>query len=296
MYIIGGLVATWAGNTTRFYQDVRWLMPLGTITLASMVLAYVPVRLERVLDAVQPWSRANAEDFAAFRASAPQALTKAFWFTGPFWALAILPFALIDPADPNQWNQGYPNPEPWRYWGFMIVPLAGYFIGGATSILLVGIALLSRRMDHHLTLDARFILEAGVAPLRPVNRLIWLGWGWFALPAMLLAAVAFTVGNEGEELGIVNFIPLAMLFLIFLAALSLPHLFLNRLLSAAKGRMVGQLRKAINEAAVPAMAPTQRSSSVTCSATSTYVTNSTASWAPLPRCSACATASSWALA
>jgi hypothetical protein len=250
LYGIGGLVATWAGNTARFYEDVRWLMPLGTITLASMVLAYVPVRLDRVLDSVQPWSRTTAEEFQAFRETAPVTLTKAFWITGPFWALALLPFAIIDQADPNQWNQGYP--DPWRYWSLMIVPVAGYFIGGATAILLVGIALLSRRMDRELTLDERFILEVGVGPLRPINRLIWLGWGWFALPAMLLAAVAFTVGNEGEELGLVNFIPLAMLFLIFLVALSLPHVFLNRLLGAAKGRIVGQLRKAINEAAAPA--------------------------------------------
>jgi len=252
LYGVGGLVATAAGDAHRFYRDVRWLMPIGTMTLASTVLIYVSQRLGIVLDTIQPWSRSTPEEFAQFKRTAPISLTWEFWFTGPFGALALLLFAITDQAYPNQWNQGYSDPDYWRYWSIFIIPIAGYFIGGATAILLVGIAVVGRKMHNELALDERFILESGVAPLRPFNRLVWLGWGYFALPSMLLAAVAFTIGSQGEELGLVNFVPLAMLFTVFAVALGIPHIFINRILGKAKGRVMHDLRAALNAAATNA--------------------------------------------
>jgi hypothetical protein len=97
VYGIGCLIAVVAGDLFMFIRDLRWFGPIGVITLSSLLLSYVPLRMERLWTAIEPWLANEPEVVNVARNHTRRLLTLFFPLTTAIWAAAMVPFAVIAP-------------------------------------------------------------------------------------------------------------------------------------------------------------------------------------------------------
>jgi hypothetical protein len=259
----GSLVlgAAWSGDFVRLVKDPRWLFIAGLPVLASLALSYIPSAISNLWGGLKPWLANSDEEVTAFGQEIQGLLTRYFIIGALLWTAVITTGLIFGPTE-GSWLDGYPNPDSIRLSGVVFVPVFGYFLGGGTTTMGVGLAMLTREVSRRLDLKRGFVLGGGKAALRPFSRLLFTIWASFTIPVTLLYGIAASIygpmlNDQGEESYTLAYLALSVVpfifFLVFLVfTIAVPHIFMNRLLAKEKSEELQALRQELAEVSSPA--------------------------------------------
>jgi hypothetical protein len=250
LFAIGSLIAAVAGEPLRFLLDIRRLAIFALPAFASFTIADARQALTKLQISMKPWVATPEDESVAFWDSAPRLLMSGFWLFAVLWAAIPVLYGIIQHAiEPT--SGGHVHHGTMRQVAFVMAPLIGYFMGGATSIAIVGLARIVHRLDTALDLKEGFVLRGAKAILQPFNRLFWVTWSTVALPLLLVGMVAVTLGytsGRAIPLGPTDVVALTLVGMVLVLTIIVPQLFMNRFLRKEKGEALEDITEQIAQA------------------------------------------------
>lgn len=253
VYLAGILCAFAAGSVGAYVSDVRWYLIWTLLPLSAFVVGYVPVALDRQLEAIRPWLASPDAEVDALRRDAPVYLARAYWWVFGVFALLLLPAFLLDPQQ-IPWLQDFPHPNVMRV--FQVVIMACLLVeASAASIAVFGLGAFTYRIQKKLDLKRGFIQGPGKALFRPFSRLLLVVWACAVFPLPLIIGTLAYMNNPNMTVTTIVSLQqdggLVASLVIFVLGIIVPHLLMNRLLAKEKAEELEALRAELETAATP---------------------------------------------
>jgi hypothetical protein len=251
---IDSLITIASGERLRGILDIRHIIVLILPAFGSFTITYVRQALAGLEAAVKPWLTNSEAESRAFWDSAPDLLMCGFWPFAVAWVVIPILYGILHSAFQPQ-LVGQLGNRSVQYVTFLVTPLTWYFMGGATSIALVGLGRLFHELGKTLDLKEDFVLRGAKVVLQPFNSLIWVTCISVALPLLLTGMLPVTlryVSGHAITLGLMDLVPLILLAIVVVLTIAVPQIFMNRFLSKEKDKALADISEQMSQAiAVP---------------------------------------------
>ena len=247
LYGFALLLALIAGEVPQFVRDIRYLFMLLMPAFGSFALGYIPRTMALLWAGIRPWLANTEEQIAALQTTTPDLLSRFFWPCVVIIGTVVVPYT-IPGGDP--WARDYAHPGIIEKVSLLAAPFLIYFIGALFAIASIGLGLLAHRLSRAADFMRGFILHGGKAALQPFNALLWVVWGTFTLPFILMVVVLIAVDPTSTD-ELADAVQYLVMVAMVVPTLVVPQLFINRLLAREKAEELRALRAELEEAAAP---------------------------------------------
>jgi len=241
-YLVNLALAIAAGGAEVYLRDLAWAVGSLVFTGGAFILGYAPRVVERFLASLHPWVKNPPEELTVLEAGTLRLMLRPFGMFAALFLFITLPYLYL--GDPRYTAAGLHG--LYQQMNLFATPFFTFFAGGGAAIAVFGVGALAYRL-RRFDLQPGFILYGGKSTLRLFNHLLWAAWTAFVFPVMLTTALFAWATLPSGELDANQVLSTNLFALVFAAALVVPsllvpHLLMNRWLSAQKADEMARLR------------------------------------------------------